>query len=256
MLQNRGRMQFVVCTVVNAEHWLLSSWAAMQVCREVSSTVWPTSRGASSATPTCAAFSAPTSFVPSPHISVAQPAARSTRNTASFCSGDTLANTCKLQTTMLERCQNPTTSRSNYMIAAASNSRLQAPWSCAHLLHPPQQGVNMFCVNISNVEIDSTVDILHDSQMLQARWNIVSNDKRRCQATWGRQAGCLYWGDCKRGLSKAPSQDVLEVRQTSLITLDLSPTPWSISVLWADKLVERTYHFLALSILCFLHRSI
>ena len=94
----------------------------MEVCHEVPNTMWPTSRGASSATPTCAAFSAPTSFVPSPHISVAQPAARSTRNTASFCSGDTLANTCKLQTTMLERCHNPTTSRSNYMNAAASTA--------------------------------------------------------------------------------------------------------------------------------------
>jgi len=53
------------------------------------------SRGASSATPTCAVFSAPTSLVPSPHMSVTQPACRSARRISSFWSGDTRANTCR-----------------------------------------------------------------------------------------------------------------------------------------------------------------
>ena len=50
--------------------------------------------GASKATPMWAVLSAPTSFVPSPHMSVVQPAPRRLCRTNSFCSGATLANTC------------------------------------------------------------------------------------------------------------------------------------------------------------------
>mmetsp|Transcript_25167 Transcript_25167/g.68388 ORF Transcript_25167/g.68388 Transcript_25167/m.68388 type:complete len:209 (+) Transcript_25167:926-1552(+) len=45
----------------------------------------------SSATPTCAAFSPPTSLVPSPHISSVRPSPRMVFTISSFCSGDTRA---------------------------------------------------------------------------------------------------------------------------------------------------------------------
>jgi len=40
------------------------------------------------------AFNAPTSLVPSPHMSVVYPTARRVLRMTSFCSGDVRANTC------------------------------------------------------------------------------------------------------------------------------------------------------------------
>mmetsp|Transcript_14275 Transcript_14275/g.43115 ORF Transcript_14275/g.43115 Transcript_14275/m.43115 type:complete len:230 (+) Transcript_14275:1100-1789(+) len=54
----------------------------------------PALLGASRATPTCAALSAPTSLVPSPHMRVVAPPARKVFRMVSFCSGDVRANTC------------------------------------------------------------------------------------------------------------------------------------------------------------------
>mmetsp|Transcript_46833 Transcript_46833/g.118028 ORF Transcript_46833/g.118028 Transcript_46833/m.118028 type:complete len:366 (+) Transcript_46833:613-1710(+) len=58
----------------------------------------------SRATPTWAAFSAPTSLVPSPHIRVMWPWSRSVDNTHSFCSGAMRANTRKCSTCSARDC--------------------------------------------------------------------------------------------------------------------------------------------------------
>lgn len=50
--------------------------------------------GSMRAMPTCAALSAPTSLVPSPHMNEMRPAARCDLSTYSFWSGETRANTC------------------------------------------------------------------------------------------------------------------------------------------------------------------
>ena len=79
-------------------------------------------------TPTCAAFKAPTSFVPSPHISTVIPRSFSTPTMASFCSGDVRANT-------LTR-----------LIRASSSAGAVSSWAAiaAARASPPMHSTNFF----------------------------------------------------------------------------------------------------------------